>query len=144
MRNCKMYADLLKDFENSENLGGKAWQHAVNIDFLEEINIKDCSLHCFHYQQMLEMFIKYLLELKSKYGLYSRTHKLNKLLEELIEYTDFKTNKSSYRMAIQVITVCAEEYRYNFLIDCDGYHDSVKIANELLKELLRFEKNETL
>jgi len=55
--------------------------------------------------------------------------KLNKLLKELIEYTDFKTNKSSYRMAIQVITVCAEEYRYNF---------------ELLKELLRFEKNETL
>jgi len=42
-----MYADLLKDFENSENLGGKAWQHAVNIDLIEQINIKDCSLHCF-------------------------------------------------------------------------------------------------
>jgi len=41
-------------------------------------------------------------------------------------------------MALQVITVCAEEYRYNFLIDCEGYRDSVQIANELLKELLAF------
>lgn len=133
-----MYAELLKEFENRENLAGKAWQHAINIDLIEQTNIKDCSLHCFHYQQMFEIFIKYLLETKSKYGLYSRTHKLNKLLEELIEYTDFKTDKSSYRMAIQVITVCAEEYRYNFLIDCEGYRDSVKIANNLLKELLAF------
>ena len=45
---------------------------------------------------------------------------------------------SLYRMALQVITVCAEEYRYNFLIDCEGYRDSVQIANELLKELLAF------
>jgi hypothetical protein len=92
---------------------------------------------------MLEMFMKYLLETKSKHGLYSRTHQLNKLLEELIEYTDFKTNKSSkssYRIARQVITVCAEEYRYHFLIDCAGYRDSVQIANELLQELLNFEK----
>ncbi|MFK5970329.1 MAG: hypothetical protein QM487_09455 [Candidatus Marithrix sp.] len=43
-------------------------------------------------------------------------------------------------MAIQVITVCAEEYCYNFLIDCEGYHDSVQIANELLRELLEFYK----
>ena len=42
-------------------------------------------------------------------------------------------------MALQVITVCAEEYRYNFLIDCEGYKDSVKISQELLKELLEFE-----
>jgi HEPN domain-containing protein len=135
-----MYAELFKHFENKENLGGKAWQHALNIDLIEQQNIKDCSLHCFHYQQMLELFMKYLLETKSKHSLYSRTYKLNKLLEELIEYTDFKTNKSSYRMAIQVITVCAEEYRYNFLIDCEGYRDSVEIANELLQELLDFEK----
>ena len=136
-----MYTRLLKNFENNNNLGGKAWQHAINIDLIEKTNIKDCSLHCFHYQQMLEMLIKHLLETKSKYGLYSRTHKLNKLLEELIEYTDFKVNKSNYRMAIQVITVCAEEYRYNFLIDCGGYHDSVHVANKLLKELLKFAKN---
>jgi hypothetical protein len=43
-------------------------------------------------------------------------------------------------MALQVITVCAEEYRYNFLIGCEGYWDSVQIANELLKELLVFNK----
>ncbi len=81
---------------------------------------------------------KYLLESKSKHALYSRTHKLNNLLEELIEYTAFKTDKTKYRMALQVITVCAEEYRYNFLTDCEGYRDSVQIANELLKELLAF------
>lgn len=134
----KMYADQLKSFENAENLGGKAWQHAVNLDLIEQVNIKDCSLHCFHYQQLFEMLLKYVLEIKSKHGLYSRTHKLNKLLEEVIEYTAFRTDKTQYRMALQVITVCAEEYRYNFLIDCDGYRDSVQIADSLLQELLDF------
>jgi len=43
-----MYAEQLKAFENVENLAGKAWQHAVNLDFIEKTNIKDCSLHCFH------------------------------------------------------------------------------------------------
>ncbi len=81
---------------------------------------------------MYEMFFKYLLVTRSKYGSYSHTHKLHKLLEELIEYTDFRTDKSKYRMALQVITVCAEEYRYNFLIDCDGYRESVQIADDLL------------
>ena len=42
-------------------------------------------------------------------------------------------------MALQVITVCAEEYRYNFMIDCEGYHQSVKICDVLLDELLVFE-----
>jgi hypothetical protein len=133
-----MYAELLKNFENAETLGGKAWQHAVNLDLIEQVNIKDCSLHCFHYQQLFEMLLKYVLESKSKHGLYSRTQKLNNLLEEVIEYTAFRTDKSQYRMALQVITVCAEEYRYNFLIDCQGYRDSVQIANGLLQELLDF------
>jgi HEPN domain-containing protein len=133
-----MYAEYFKNFENVENLAGKAWQHAMNIDAIEQMTIKDCSLHCFHYQQMFEMLFKYLLEAKSKHGLYSRTHKLNNLLEELIEYTAFRTDKTKYRMALQVITVCAEEYRYNFLIDCEGYRDSVQVANELLMELLAF------
>ena len=133
-----MYAELFKRFENAENLGGKAWQHAVNLDLIEQVNIKDCSLHCFHYQQLFEMMFKHLLETKSKYGLFSRTHNLNKLLEEIIEYTPFRTDKTKYRMALQVITVCAEEYRYNFLIDCEGYRDSVEIANGLLQELLDF------
>jgi len=136
-----MYAELFKQFENVENLGGKAWQHALNLDLIEQVNIKDCSLHCFHYQQLFEMFFKFLLETKSKHGLYSRTHKLNKLLEELIEYTAFRTDKTRYRMALQVITVCAEEYRYHFLIDCEGYRDSVEIANHLLQELLDFSQD---
>ncbi len=137
-----MYAELFKKFTNAENLGGKAWQHAVTIDLLEKAAFKDCSMHCFHYQQMLEMLFKYLLETKSKYGAYAHTHKLNKLLEAFIECTAFTTNKTNYRMALQVITVCAEEYRYNFLIDCEGYKESVEIANQLLKELLSFENNE--
>ena len=133
-----MYSDIFKSFENAENLAGKAWQHAVIIDLIEKTTIKDCSIHCFHYQQMLEMLMKYLLETKSEYHAYSHSHKLHRLLEELIATTAFKTDKTKYRMALQVITVCAEEYRYNFLIDCEGYKDSVVIANELLNELLLF------
>lgn len=132
------YSEQFQHFENANNLAGKAWQHAVNIDLLEKTTIQDCSLHCFHYQQMLEMLIKFLLVTRSTYGAYSHSHKLHRLLEELISNTPFKTNKTKYRMALQVITVCAEEYRYNFLIDCEGYKDSVVIANDLLGELLAF------
>ncbi len=134
-----MYQEKLKKFENIENLAGKAWQHAVTIDVLSNVEIKDCSIHCFHYQQMLELLFKHLLETKTKFGSYSKTHKLQRLLEELIANTEFKTDKSHYFMALQVITVCAEEYRYNFLIDCEGYKQSVMIANNLLDELLEFE-----
>lgn len=70
---------------------------------------------------MLELFFKHLLETKSEFGLYTRTHKLQKLLEEVVASTPFKTDKNKYFMALQVITVCAEEYRYNFLTDCASY-----------------------
>lgn len=133
-----MYAEKLNQFENTESLGGKAWQHAVSIDLTEKSGIKDCSIHCFHYQQMFEMLLKYLLEKKSKFGAYPHTHKLNKLLEQLIEQTAFKTDKTKFFMALQVISVCAEEYRYKFLLDCSGYLISVEIANELLDQLLEF------
>lgn len=134
-----MYQEKFQKFENIENLAGKAWQHAAAIDLIEKLDIKDCSMHCFHYQQMFEMLLKFLLETRSKYGAYPHTHKLNRLLEQLIELTEFKTDKTKYFMALQVITVCAEEYRYNFLIDCSGYKQSVEICNELLTELLDFE-----
>lgn len=134
-----MYQDKFKKFENIENLAGKAWEHAVALDVLNNTNIRDCSIHCFHYQQMLELFFKHLLEVKTQFGSYSKTHKLQRLLEELITSTEFKTNKTQYLMALQVITVCAEEYRYNFLIDCEGYKQSVIIVNNLLDELLEFE-----
>jgi len=135
-----MYKDKFKKFENIENLAGKAWEHAVAIDVLKNTDIKDESLECFHYQQMIELFIKHLLETKSKFGSFSKTHKLQNLLEELISTTDFKTDKTKYFMALQVVTVCAEEYRYNFLLDSEGYKQSVKICDKLLDELLNFEK----
>lgn len=47
-------------------------------------------------------------------------------------------------MALQTITVCSEQYRYNFLIDCQGYHQAVKICNELIDELLNFEIESSL
>ncbi len=134
-----MYQERFKQFENVENLAGKAWEHAVALDVLNNTSIKDCSIHCFHYQQMLELFFKHLLETKTQFGSYSKTHKLQKLLEELIASANFKTNKSQYFMALQVITVCAEEYRYNFLIDCEGYKQSIAITDVLLDELLAFE-----
>ena len=140
MMRCFMYKEKFKKFENIENLAGKAWEHAVAIDVLKNTDIKDDSIECFHYQQMIELFIKHLLETKSKFGSYSKTHKLQKLLEELISTTDFKTDKTKYFMALQVITVCAEEYRYNFLLDSEGYKQSVEICNKLIDELLNFEK----
>jgi len=128
-----MYQELFKNFENIENLGGKAWEHAVAIDLLNSSSIKDCSIHCFHYQQMFACFFKHILETKSKFGAYSKSHKLNKLLEEVIEVTAFKTDKSKYRSDLVAITICAEEYRYNFDIDCQSYLESVAVCDELLE-----------
>lgn len=87
---------------------------------------------------MFELYFKHLLETKSEFGSYSKTHKLQKLLEEVIANAGFKTDKSKYFMALQVITVSAEEYRYNFLIDCSGYKSSVEVCDELLNELLLY------
>jgi hypothetical protein len=89
---------------------------------------------------MVELFFKHLLETKSQFASYSKSHKLQRLLEELIANTKFRTDKTQYFMALQVITVCAEEYRYNFLLDCEGYRQSVTICDQLLDELLQFEK----
>jgi hypothetical protein len=55
-----MYQDKLKHFENIENLAGKSWEHAVAIDVFNNTNIKDCSIHCLHFQQMFELFFKHL------------------------------------------------------------------------------------
>ena len=136
-----MYQDKLKKFKNIENLAGKAWEHAVAIDALATTDIMDCSIECFHYQQMMELFFKHILETRSQFGSYSKSHKLKRLLEEVIANTKFRTDKAKYFMALQVITVCAEEYRYNFLIDCDGYKHSVVICDQLLEELIKFEND---
>jgi len=140
-RKNNMYQQKFNKFKNIENLAGKAWEHAVAIDVLATTDIKDCSIECFHYQQMVELFFKHLLETKSRFGSYSKSHQLQKLLEEVIALTKFRTNKTQYFMALQVITVCAEEYRYNFLLDCQGYRQSVTICDQLLDELLHFEND---
>jgi len=138
-----MYQEKLQKFKNVENLAGKSWEHAVAIDVLSATDIKDCSIECFHYQQMMELFFKHTLEARSQFGSYSKTHKLQKLLEEVIANTKFTTDKTKYFMALQVITVCAEEYRYNFLLDCEGYKQSVTICDQLLEELISFENGKT-
>jgi len=76
-----MYADKLKQFENIENLGGKAWEHAIACDVISQTPVKDCSLHCFHYQQMFELLFKYILETHSEFGAYPMTHKLDKAID---------------------------------------------------------------
>jgi HEPN domain-containing protein len=133
-----VYAKILKKFENIENLGGKAWQHGMNIDLLSNIGIKDCSMHCFHYQQMFEMLFKHILETKSEFGAYPHTHKLSKLLEAVISMTTFKTDKSKYFESLGYITACAEIYRYNFLLDCEVYKESLNICDKLLNELIQY------
>lgn len=133
-----MYAEKLKQFENVENLGGKAWEHAVIIDLAEKSGIKDCSMHCFHYQQMFELLFKHILETRTKYGAYPHTHKLNKLLEQICEDTTFKTNVSDFLPSLRAITACAEIYRYNFLIDCKSYWEDVLVLNALLEQLILF------
>jgi HEPN domain-containing protein len=69
-----------------------AWEHAVACDFFDNSPVKDCSMHCFHFQQLFELLFKHLLETRTKYGAYPRTHKLNKLLEQLTELSEFKTD----------------------------------------------------
>lgn len=133
-----MYAEKLKRFENIENLAGKAWEHAVMIDFAEKSAIKDCSMHCFHFQQMFELLFKHLLETKTEFGAYPHSHKLNKLLMQFSKETGFEVDSMYYFDALNTVTVCAEAYRYNFLIDCATYQRSVEILNSLLDKLIEF------
>lgn len=135
-----MYTEKLAHFENLENLGGKAWEHAVACDVISKTSVKDCSLHCFHYQQLFELLLKHLLESQTKYGAYPRTHKLDKLLLQVIDDTGFNPESSKYIDTLNTITVCAEAYRYNFLLDCTTYQRSVEILNPLLDQLAEFSK----
>lgn len=72
-----MYAEKFKAFENVENLGGKAWEHAMAIDLISASKIKHCSMCCFYYQQRFELLLKHLLETKTKSGAFPRSHTLN-------------------------------------------------------------------
>ena len=136
-----MYAEKLSQFENAENLAGKAWEHAVACDVISQTLIKDCSMHCFHYQQLFELLFKHLLETQTKYGAYPHTHKLNRLMAQLIDDTDFKTSLDTYEPHLTAVTVCAEAYRYNFLLNCETYNGMVNSLNPLLNELAEFAKS---
>jgi HEPN domain-containing protein len=137
-----MYAEKLKAFENVENLGGKAWEHAKACDLIDGAGIKDCSLHCFHYQQMFELLLKHLLETRTEFGAYPLIHKLDRLLKQAIKETDFDTDVDKYAAELNALTVCAEAYRYNFLLNCETYQRSVNVLNVLLDELTEFVVNE--
>ncbi|MFI3123223.1 MAG: hypothetical protein QX194_04740 [Methylococcales bacterium] len=136
-----MYAEKLKQFENVENLGGKAWQHAVNCDLLEQAKFQDCSMHCFHFQQLFELLFKHLLETRTKYGAYPHTHKLEKLLLQVIEQAGLNVDYEKYSSHLVALTMCAEAYRYNFLLNCETYKETVKHIDPLLNELAEFAKS---
>ena len=87
-----MYAEKLKQFENVKNLGGKAWEHAKACDLIDGGGIDDCSLHCFHYQQLFELLFKHLLETRTKYASYPLIHKLDKLLLQTIEQANLNVD----------------------------------------------------
>ena len=133
-----MYAEKLKQFEKKKNLADKAYQHAVVIDLLEKVQFDDCSMHCFNYQQMFELLLKHFLETRSKFGAYPLTHKLSRLFEQVLAQTDFKNDFERYNPHLTAVTVCAEAYRYNFLIDCKSYRMDVAALNPLLDKLVEF------
>ena len=58
--------------------------------------------------------------------------------EEVIASTAFRTDKAKYQYALLAITICAEEYRHNFDIECKLYFDAVTECDPLLKALLQF------
>ncbi len=136
-----MYAEKLKQFENVENLGGKAWEHAIACDVISKTPVKDCSMHCFHFQQLFELLFKHLLETRTKYGAYPHSHKLDKLLLQVIDDAQFNSESKKYTDALIALTMCAEAYRYNFLLNCETYNGMVNSLNPLLNELAEFAKS---
>ena len=136
-----MYAEKLKLFENVKNLGGKAWEHAIMIDLAEKSGIEDCAMHCFHFQQMFELLLKHILETRSEFGAYPLIHKLDRLLKQAVKETDLKVEEAKYHDALIALTVCAEAYRYNFLLNCETYKETVKHLAPLLDELTEFVKS---
>ena len=132
------YAEQLNQFADIENLGGKAWEHAKACDLISGANIKDCSLHCFHYQQMFELLLKHLLETKTEFGAYPHTHKLDRLLIQLVKETGLTIDVDNYISHLIALTMCAEAYRYNFLLNCETYQYTVLSLNPLLDKLLAF------
>lgn len=132
-----MYAEKFQVFENVENLGGKAWEHATAVDLISASNITHCSMHCFHYQQMFELLLKHLLETKTKSGAFPRSHKLNHLFGLVVENLALDLDAEKYLDALGTITTCAEAYRYDFSLDCETYRHAVSSLDRLLDDLIK-------
>ena len=63
---------------------------------------------------------------------------LDSLLELIVKDTNFRTDLEKFSQSLVTVTVCAEAYRYNFLLNCKTYWYSVEILNILLDELMAF------
>ncbi len=135
-----MYTEKLKHFENVKNLGGKAWEHAKVCDWVSDSGIDDCAMHCFHFQQTFELLFKHILETKTEFGAYPMIHKLDKLLKQVVRETDFDVGTIDYSSHLNALTMCAESYRYNFLLSCESYKNMVTALNPLFDQLAEFSK----
>ena len=133
-----MYTEKLKHFANVKNLGGKAWEHAKVCDWVGSSEIDDCAMHCFHFQQLFELLFKHILETRTEFGAYPLIHKLDRLLKQVVKETDFNVETVKYTAELNALTMCAESYRYNFLLNCETYKETVKALNPLLDELAEF------
>ncbi len=136
-----MYTEKLQHFENVKNLGGKAWEHAKVCDWVSSSGIDDCAMHCFHFQQIFELLFKHLLETHTEFGAYPLIHKLDRLLKQVVKETDFDVDAAKYTAELNALTMCAESYRYNFLLNCETYKDTVNALNPLFDQLAEFSKN---
>ena len=135
-----MYAEKLKHFENVENLGGKAWQHAVMCDFFNNSLITDCSIPCFHYQQLFEFLLKHILETRTQYGAYPDSNKLDKLLLQATKQTKMSVDYEKYTSSLITLTVCADLYHYDTYLSCATYQHIIDSLNPLLDQLAEFSK----
>ena len=89
----------------------------------------------------LNYFLNTCLKLKQNTELIRIRINYGRLLAQLVDDTEFKTDLKSYEPHLVSITVCAEAYRYNFLIDCNAYHHDIEALNPLLDELVEFAKS---
>lgn len=135
-----MYAEKLKHFKNVENLGGKAWEHAVMCDILDDLQITDYSIYCFHYQQLFEFLLKHLLETRTQYGAYPDSNKLDNLLLQVTKQTGISVDYEKYTSSLIALTTYADLHRYHDFLGCDTYQHITNSLNPLLDQLAEFSK----
>lgn len=57
---------------------------------------------------------------------------------QIVKDTEFRIDVEKYTSALVTLTVYEEAYRYNFLLNCETYKNTVKNLNSLLDELAKF------